>query len=203
VTAKARSDMATFIGLFGVDQRRRRQLYTDKYSHALVVFDTGLVLVEAARWRDNLAAAAHRVPVPIPHRTIATTLLRVAPRFGPLKRSIAELRPLTPETLAAAYPRRVRGVWNDQIRSAVLKGSVRADLKIEYASDTYDRPMELWFTISLGEDAEELAAALSTTLGDRFRVDRRSPLAAVADAVSAARIAGDIVHDLAPKRSSG
>ena len=195
--------MSQFIGLFGVDQRRRRQLYTDKYSHVLVVFDTELILVEAAPRRDYIAATAHRVPLPIPGRTAATALLRIAPKFGSLKRSIAELEPLTSETLAAVYPGRVRRVWKDQVQSAVLKGNIRADLKIEYESDTYGRPMELKFTISLTEDTEEVHVALSTMLGDRFRVARRSPLAAVMDALSAAHTANDIGHDLASTRSNG
>ena len=194
--------MSTVIGLFGVDQRRKRQLYADKYSHVLVVFDTGLILVEAARRRDYLAAALHRIPVPIAGRSLATALLRVTPKFGSLKRSIAELQPLTPETLAAAYPGRVRRVRKDQIQSAVLKESLRADLKIEYASETYGRPMELSFTISLTEDAEKVGAALSTILGDRFHIDGWSPLATVMDALSAARTANDVGHDLAPKRSN-
>jgi hypothetical protein len=63
--------------------------------------------------------------------------------------------------------------------------------------------MELSFTISLTEDAEKLGAALSTMLGDRFRVDGRSPLATVVDAVSAVRTANDIGHDLTPRRSNG
>ena len=188
------------LGLFGVDQRRRRQLYTDRYSHVLAVFDAGLVLVEAARWRDHAVAGARRVPVPFPHRTVTTTLLRVVPRFGSLKRSIAELRPLTPETLAAAYPGRVSRVRTDQSVAAVLRGRTRADLKIEYASGTYGRPMELWFTISLTEDAGAVAGALAAMLGDRFRVDDLGPLALVMDAVSALRTADDIAHDLAPKR---
>jgi hypothetical protein len=194
--------MSQLIGMFGVDQRRRRQLYTDRYSHVLVVFDAGLILVEAARWRDYAVAAARRVPVPFPHRTATTTLLRLAPRYGSLKRSIAELRPLTPATLAAAYPDRVRRVRQSQIRSAVLKkGGFRADLRIEYESDTHGRPMELWFTVSATEDAEDVEAALSSMLGGRFRAEDRSPLAAVVDAVSAARTATDIAHDVVPKRS--
>jgi hypothetical protein len=195
--------MSTFIGLFGVDQRRRRQLYTDKYSHVLILFDTGLVLVEASRWRDYLAAAAHRVPVPVPHGRLTTTVLRVTPKFGSLKRSIMELQPLRPETLAQAYPGRVRRVRNHQIRSAVLKGEARADLKIDYDSDEYGGPMELWFTVSLTEETAEVRSALSTMLGSRFRVERRSPLASVMDAVSALRAANDIGHDLAPKRFNG
>jgi hypothetical protein len=194
---------AHVIGLFGVDQRRRRQLYTDKFSHVLVVFDTGLVLVEASRWRDYLAAAVHRAPLPVPHGKVTTTVLRGAPKFGSLKRSIAALRPLTPETLAAAYPGRVRRVWDHQIRSAVLKGDVRADLRINYASEQYGRPMELWFTISLTEDAGKVGAALSAMLGERLRVQRRSPLAAVKEAASALSTANDIGHDLAPKHPGG
>ena len=192
--------MSTFIELFGVDQRRRRQLYTDKYSHVLVVFDTELVLVEASRRRDYVAAAARRVPVPIPGRMLVMRLLRLAPKFGSLKLSIRELRPLTPAALAAAYPGRVGRVRKEQIQSAVLKGSLFADLKIEYASETYGGPMELWFTISLTEDAEEVRIALSRMLGDRFRADRRTLLPAVMGALSAARTANDIGHDLAPKR---
>jgi hypothetical protein len=195
--------VSTFIGLFGVDQRRRRQLYTDKYSHVLVVFDTGLLLVEASRLRDYLAATLHRAPVPVPHGKVTTTVLRVAPKFGSLKRGIAQLEPLTPETLAAAYPGRVRRVWSHQIRSAVLRGEIRADLKIDYASDTHGKPMELWFTVSLTEDAAELGAALSRMLGERFRVDRRSPLSVIKDAVSVLSTADHIGHDLAPKHSDG
>ena len=198
--AEVQPGMSTLIGLFGVHQRRRRQLYTDGYSHVLVVFDTGLILVEAARWRDHIAAAAHRMPVPIPGKMVATALLRVAPGFDSLKGNIVKLRPLTPETLAAAYPHRVRRVWKDQIRSAVLKRGLRGDLKIEYASQRYGRPMELWFTISAWEDAQEVRAALSAMLGDRFRADRQSPLATAVDAVSAARTVHGIGDDLAGLR---
>jgi hypothetical protein len=194
--------MSTFIGMFAVDQRRKRQLYTDKYSHVLVVFDTGLILVEAAPVRDYLVATAHRVPVPIPHAPIARTVLRLGPKFGLLKKNIAQLKPLTPETLAASYPSRARRVWNDQIRSAVLKGSRRADLKIKYVSDKDSRPMELWFTISLAEDSKQVRATLATMLGDRFRVGRRGVLAAVTDALSVARTVGDFSHGLA-ERSEG
>lgn len=193
--------MSTFIGMFAVDQRRKRQLYTDKYSHVLVVFDTGLILVEAAPMRDYGVATWRRVPVPVPHATAARTLLRLTPRFGSLKRSIAQLgEPLTPESLAAAFPTRARLVWNDRIRSAVLTGNRRADLKIAYESETYSGPMELWFTISFFEQAEQVRAALATTLGDRFRTKRRNALAAASDAWSAAQTAGDIGHDLTGRR---
>ena len=193
----SQSDMSTFIGMFAVDQRRKRQLYTDKYSHVVVVFDTGLIVVEAAPVRDYLVATAHRVPVPIPGASVARSVLRLGPKFGPLKRSIAQLEPLTPETLAKTYPNRARRVWNDQIRSAVLKGGRRADLTIEYASDRYGAPMELWFTISLAEDARRVRALLATMLGDRFRVGRRGLVPTVVGAFSAARTVGDIGHDLA------
>jgi hypothetical protein len=193
--------MPTFIGMFAVDQRRKRQLYTDKYSHVVVVFDTGLILVEAAPMRDYFVAIVHRIPALIPHAPLARTILRLVPKFGRLKRSIAQLKPLTPETLAASFPSRARRVWNDQIRSAVLKGSRRADLKIKYVSDRHSTPMELWFTIPLAEDAEQVRAALATMLGDRFRVGRRGVAAAI-DAMSAARTVGDLGHDLA-ERSNG
>ncbi|HET9737501.1 MAG TPA: hypothetical protein VFP78_05220 [Solirubrobacteraceae bacterium] len=189
--------MSRFIGMFAVDQRRKRQLYTDRYSHVLVVFDTALILVEAAPVRDYGLAAWRRVPVPVPHATAARTLLRLTPRFGSLKKSIAQLGSLTPEILAAAYRTRARLVWNDRIRSAVLTGTRRADLKIEYESATYGRPMELWFTISFFEDGEQVRAALATTLGARFRAKRRNALAAVSDAWSPAQTAGEIGHDLA------
>ena len=189
-------EMSTFIGMFAVDQRRRRQLYTDNYSHVVVVFDTGLILVEAAPVRDYAVATSRRVPVPVPHAQLARTVLRLVPKFAPLKRSIAQLAPLTPETLAASYPNRARRVWNDQIRSAVLKGNRRADLKIAYASDRYSSQMELWFTISATEDPEPVRAALATMLGDRFSAHRRSVFSAVGDAFSAAGTASDIGQDL-------
>jgi hypothetical protein len=140
------------------------------------------------------------VPVPIPGKTVAIALLRIAPGFDSLKRNIVTLRPLTPETLAAAYPDRVRRVRKEQIRSAVLKRGLRGDLKIEYASQRYGRPMELWFTISAREDAQEVPAAMSAMLGDRFRADRKSPLATVVDAVSAAHPVHGIGDDLAGLR---
>lgn len=190
-------EMSTFIGMFAVDQRRKRQLYTDNYSHVIVVFDTGLILVEAAPLRDGAVVWTRRVPVPVPHAQLARTVLRLVPKFAPLKRTIAQLTPLTPETLAASYPNRARRVWNDQIRSAVLKGNRRADLKIAYASDSYGSQMELWFTISVTEDPEPVRAALATMLGDRFSARRRSVFSAVGDAFSAAGTTGDIGYDLA------
>jgi hypothetical protein len=192
-------EMSTFIRMFAVDQRRKRQLYTDNYSHVIVVFDTGLILVEAAPLRDDAVAWTRRVPVPVPHAQLARTVLRVVPKFAPLKRTIAQLKPLTPETLAASYPNRARRVWHDQIRSAVLKGNRRADLKIAYASDSHSRQMGLWFTISVTEDPEPVRAALATMLGDRFSAHRRSVFSAVGDAFSAAGTAGDIGQDLADR----
>jgi hypothetical protein len=189
--------MSTFIGMFAVDQRRKRQLYTDYYSHVVVVFDAGLILVEAAPVRDYAVATTRRVPVPVPHAQLARTALRLVPKFAPLKRRIAQLEPLTLETLAASYPNRARRVWNDQIQSAVLKGNRRADLKIAYASDTYSSQMELWFTISLTEDPRQVRAALATMLGDRFSARRRSVLTAAGEAWSTAGTANDIGHDLA------
>ena len=192
-------EMSTFIGMFAVDQRRKRQLYTDNYSHVVVVFDTGLILVEAAPLRDNAVAWTRRGPVPVPHAQLARTVLRLVPKYAPLKRTIAQLKPLTPETLAASYPNRGRRVWNDQIRSAVLKGNRRADLKIAYASDSYGSQMELWFTISVTEDPEPVRAALATMLGERFSAQRRSVFSAVGDAFSAAGTAIDIGQDVADR----
>ena len=188
--------MSRFIGMFAVDQRRKRQLYTDNYSHVVVVFDTGLILVEAAPLRDNAVSLTRRVPVPVPHAQLARTVLRLVPKYAPLKRNIGQLEPLTPEKLAATYPNRARRVWNDQIRSAVLKGNRRADLKIAYASDTYSSEMELWFTISVTEDPEPVRAALATMLGNRFSAHSRSVFSAVGDAFSAAGTATDIGQDL-------
>lgn len=189
------TEMSTFIGMFAVDQRRKRQLYTDNYSHVVVVFDTGLILVEAAPVRDYAVATTRRVPVPVPHAQLARTALRLVPKFRPLKRSIAQLEPLTPETLAASYPNRARRVWNDQIRSAVLKGNRRADLKIAYASDRYSSQMELWFTISVTEDPEQVRAALATMLGNRFSARRRSVRTAAGEVWSTAGTVGDIGYD--------
>jgi hypothetical protein len=55
---------------------------------------------------------------------------------------------------------------------------VRAGLEIEYASDTYGGPTELWFTISLTEDAEEVRAVPAVGLVTKMAL---SSIAAVSE----------------------
>lgn len=160
--------MSTFIGTFRATQQRERLLRRNTYSHVVVVFDDGLILIEASPLRDAAAAAVHFVPVPLPHHIkIARHLLQIGPKYGHVEDNLSRLPALAPEAILAAFPGHVRGVDNERIHSATLR-SIPPELRIKYQGRDGDRH-QLWLKLPLFERVDRVASLVSAALGDRFR----------------------------------
>lgn len=161
--------MPRLIGMFKADQQRERGLLRDDYSHLVVVFDVGLVLVEASPLRDASAAAIHHVPVPLPHHAKqARRLIRLGPKFSHVESKVAAIDQISPEGLAAAFPGHVTRLWNEQITSAVLRRYVR-QLRLRYRSQDHGGEMQVWLKLPLSARIDEVAGLMAATLGDRYR----------------------------------
>lgn len=157
--------MATLIGMFRAEQLRERLLMRDSYALLVVAFDQGLVLVKASPKRDVAAAVFHRVTPLIGHHAgQARRLIRLGPKFGHVEERVADINPLTPDSLAEAFPSRVWRIWNDQISSAILRRRP-GQLRINYRHDRYGDTVA-WLTPH--SEAGDVSRIMSAALGDRF-----------------------------------
>jgi hypothetical protein len=187
------STVATMIGMFRADQQRERRLTRDNYSHLVVAFDVGLVLLEASPIRDIAAAVVHRIPgaIAIHHVALKQTrrLMRLGPKYGHVEAIVLQTDPLTPEGLATAFPSHIRRLWSDQISSAVLR-RFPPELRLQYRSEVHQRDTEVWLKLPFWRRADrerldEVSRIMSVMLGDRYteQATTKGLLGAARDAI--------------------
>lgn len=124
------TNTSTFVGTFRASQSRERLLRRNSYSQMIVVFNDGLVLVEASPLRDA-AAALRFVPVPFPDHTLARQLVRQGPKYGGHRPAAFRLRFDHARIGQRSLPELRTGLDEHQITSAVLRRIAR-QLWIKY-----------------------------------------------------------------------
>jgi hypothetical protein len=158
------------IGVFRADQQRERLLLRNNYSHLVVVFDTGIVMVEATPTRDAVARAVN-VPF-VPHLKLAKHLMQLVrldtTKFATAEATLTQIESPTPEEIAEAFPGHVRALDDAQIRSAVLR-RIPPELRIKYMSREYGRETQIWFKLPLLSSVDEVDRIVSEALGPRLR----------------------------------
>jgi hypothetical protein len=146
-------DRADLIGKFHAGQRRERMLINNRYSHYVIVFRSGIALLETAHELDAVMAAIRNGSVALevakpfatlfaaPHlvdQVIAqlqngdswvAKLVGCLSETGEVDAKLAGLRDLTPELLDQTFPERVTGVPIDEITCAVLNRGPLATTK--------------------------------------------------------------------------
>jgi hypothetical protein len=141
-----RADGADLIGIFHAGQRRERFLINSSYSHYVVVFRSGIALLESAHWRDLVSAVLRVASVPL---EVGKALAITPQIIGDLQngdsflakfvgsldetqvfdaKQLSEFRDLTPAFLDQNF-KRVTGVSIEQITSAVLNRGPLATAK--------------------------------------------------------------------------
>jgi hypothetical protein len=176
------SNQPRALGAFDADQQRERLVLKNSYSHRIIVFDTGIALVEMAPVRDALRAAIKYLALPAhliasPHvkaaeqatQRVATALLALSPERRSASARLAAIQELSPESLAEVFPRHVTGLSTDQITSAVLRRIPPRELTIRYRQAADGLETELWLRLPSSGTADDAAELMSSILGPRFR----------------------------------
>jgi hypothetical protein len=146
-------DRADLIGIFHAGQRRERALIHNKYSHYVIVFRSGIALLETAHELDQAVARIRNGTVALEFAKpfaaafapqavdwVVTQLQNgdswvarfvgcLSEDTGEIDAKLAGLSDLTPALLDQTFPERATGVPIDQITSAVLNRGPLATTK--------------------------------------------------------------------------